>query len=131
MTGTLKSGTVAGLTADDSSYYVLSTVNGAAQWWASIKGMPSSVASLSVTYNGRAAAACTQNVSIWNWYLNSWVNISHTSATTASDSTVTIAPAGLLSDYLFLGELRASVQCFQTGAPTFNVSSDLLKISYS
>jgi hypothetical protein len=130
LTGALQSGSVAGLGADDSNYYVLSTLNSSAQWWASFKNVPPGFSSLKVTYNGHAGTSCTQNVSLWNWYYNAWVNVSHTTAPTA-DSTITVAAPGLPSDYVFMGEVRASVQCFSTGAPPFTLSSDLLKISYS
>jgi hypothetical protein len=130
LTGTLKSGNVGSLAAADGSYYVVSTVNAGAQWSASFTGLPSSIASLTVTYTGHAGASCTQNVNLWNWYYNAWVPIAHTTAG-AFDSTLTLPAAGLLSDYLFLGELRVSVQCFRTDAAAFDLSSDLAKIQFS
>ena len=128
--GTLKSGNAGSLAAADGSYYVVSTVNAGAQWSASFTGLPSSMASLTVTYTGHAGTSCTQNVSLWNWYYNAWVPISHTTAGTA-DSTLTLPAAGLLPDYLFLGELRMSVQCFRTDAAAFDLSGDLAKIQFS
>jgi hypothetical protein len=130
VTGTLKSGSASSLSADDGSYYVVSTTNASALWSASFTGVPGGLTSLSVTYNGKAGSACTQNVNLWNWYYNAWVSISRTTATT-SDSTMSVAAPGLLSDYVFMGEVRASLQCFRTDGAAFDVSSDLLKISYS
>jgi hypothetical protein len=130
MTGSVKSGSVSSLAADDGGYYVLSTLNASAQWSASFTGLPSSLASLAVTYNGHAGAACTQNLNLFNWYYNAWVSISHTTAGT-SDSTLTINAPGQLSDYLFMGELRVSLQCFRTDGTGFDLSSDLLKIMYA
>ena len=130
VTGTLKSGSSASLAADDGAYYVVSTVNASAQWSASFSGVPNGLRSLGLTYNGKAASACTQNLNLWNWYYNAWVPISRTTATT-SDSTLSVGAPGLLADYVFIGELRASVQCFRTDAAAFDLSSDLLKISYS
>jgi hypothetical protein len=128
--GSLASGTVSSLSADDGSYYVLSAVNSAAQWSASFTGLPASVGSLNVTYDGHASASCTQNLSLWNWYYNAWVPVAHTTAGT-SDATLSLAAPGLLSDYVFLGELRVSVQCFRTDSTAFALSSDLVNITYS
>ena len=44
---------------------------------------------------------------------------------------LTLPSGGLLADYLFLGELRVSVQCFRTDATAFDLSSNLLKIQFS
>lgn len=130
LTGTLKSGNAASLAADDANYFVVSTVNAGAHWSASFTGLPSSVSTLTVTYKGHATASCTQNVNLWNWYYNAWVPISHTTAGT-SDVTLTLPAPGQLSDYLFLGELRVSVQCFRTDAAAFDLSSGLAKIQFS
>ena len=130
LTGTLKSGNVGSLAAADGSYYVVSTVNGGTQWSASFTGMPSSIASLTVTYTGHAGTSCTQNMSLWNWYYNAWVPISHTTAGT-SDTTLSLPAGGLLSDYLFMGELRVSVQCFRLDGGAFDLSSDLAKIQFT
>jgi hypothetical protein len=130
LTGTPESGGASSLAADDGSYYVVSTINASAQWSASFTGMPAGLTSLSLTYNGKAGSACTQNLNLWNWYYNAWVAVARTTATT-SDSTVAVAAPGLLSDYVFLGELRASVQCFRIDGAAFDLSGDLLKISYS
>ena len=61
---------------------------------------------------------------------NAWVSIAHTTAGT-SDVTLTLPAPGQLSDYLFLGELRVSVQCFRTDAAAFDLSSGLAKIQFS
>jgi hypothetical protein len=127
--GTFKSGAASSLSADDASYYVLSTLNSSAQWSASFTNLPSSMGSLSVTYNGHPTASCTQNLSLWNWYYNAWVSIAHSTVGT-SDATLKVSAPGLLSDYVFLGELRVSVQCFRTDGAGFDVDSDLAKISY-
>ncbi|MBA3717694.1 MAG: hypothetical protein H0W87_05660 [Actinobacteria bacterium] len=130
LTGTQLSGNVSSLGADDDSYYVLSTTNAGAQWAASFRGLPSNIASLTVTYKGHATANCTQNVNLWNWYYSAWVSISNTPAGT-SDSTLVIPAPGLLSDYVFLGEARASLQCFRTDSGGFDVHSNLLKLTYT
>ena len=130
LTGTPAGGNVGSLAADDGGYYVLSAVNSAAQWSASFTGLPAAVGTLNVTYDGHASASCTQNVSLWNWYYNAWVPVAHTTAGT-SDTTLSFAAPGLLSDYVFLGELRVSVQCFRTDSAAFTLSSDLVKIQYS
>jgi len=130
LTGSLKSGNVSSLSADDGSYYVLSTLNSSAQWAASFTGLPSSISTLNVTYKGHAATSCTQNVNLWNWYYNAWVSIAHTTAGT-SDATLSLAAPGQLSDYMFLGELRVSVQCFRTDTASFDLSSNLVKIQFS
>jgi hypothetical protein len=130
LTGTQASGTVSSLSADDGSYYVVSALNSSAQWSASFTGLPSTMGSLTVTYNGHPTASCTQNLSLWNWYYNAWVAVAHTTAGT-SDATLTIAAPGLLSDYIAIGELRVGLQCFRTDGASFNVASDLAKITYS
>jgi hypothetical protein len=130
LTGALKSGNVSSLSAEDGNYYVVSALNASAQWSASFSGLPSSLSALNVTYKGHAGSPCTQNLSLWNWYYNAWVAISHTTAGT-TDTTLSLPAAGLLSDYLFLGELRVSIQCFRTDAASFDLSSDLVKIAYS
>ena len=130
LTGSLKSGNVASLSADDGNFYVVSTVNSGAHWAASFTGLPSSVSTLTVTYKGHAGTPCTQNFNLWNWYYNAWVSIAHTTAGT-SDTTLSLAAPGQLSDYMFLGELRVSVQCFRTDAASFDLSSNLVKIQFS
>ena len=130
LTGAAKSGNVGSLAADDGSYYVVSALSSSAQWSASFTGLPSSVGSLTVTYDGHATTPCTQNVSLWNWYYNAWVPISHTTAGT-SDTTLTLPSGGLLADYLFLGELRVSVQCFRSDSAAFDLAGDLARVAWS
>jgi hypothetical protein len=129
LAGAYTSGNVAGLSADDGSYYAVSSVGSSAQWSASLTGMPFNVGSLTVTYNGHASAACTQIVYLWNWYYNAWVPISSTTAG-SSDATLSLPAPGLLSDYLFLGETRVSVQCFRADAAAFILRSDLLRVDW-
>jgi len=123
------SGNASSLGADDGSYYVISAPNGGAQWAATFS-VSSPLTSLSLTYTGHASTSCTQNVNLWNWYYSAWISISNTEAGTA-DSTLALPAPGLLSDYVFLGEVRASVQCFRTSGGSFDLSSDLLKLTYS
>jgi hypothetical protein len=129
LNGTEKSGNAASLAAADGDYYVLSTLNSGAQWAASIFGMPSTLSSLTVTYRGHVTTPCTQNVYLWNWYYSAWVSISNSTATT-SDSTLVIPAPGLVNDYIFLGELRASVQCFRTDGAGYDLAGDQFKINY-
>jgi hypothetical protein len=130
LTGTAKAGGLSSLAAADGNYYVVATANSGAQWSAGFTGVPSPLRGLTITYRGHSSSPCTQNVNLWNWYYSAWVSIANT-ATGTTDSTVTLSAPGLLSDYVFLGEVRASVQCFRTDAAQFDLSADLLKLTYT
>ena len=129
LTGSSSRGAASDLGAADGRYYAVSSANASTQWSASFFGVPTS-RSLTLTYRGHASTSCIQNLNLWNWYWASWVSISNSGAGTA-DATTTAAAPGLLSDYVFLGEVRASVQCFRTDGVAFELSSDLLKLSYT
>jgi uncharacterized repeat protein (TIGR01451 family) len=129
-TGTTVSGGFSNLAADDGSYYVVGTLGGAADWYGRFTGVPSSVKSLSVTYNGHAGTTCTRILKIWNWYYASWVSLSNTSMGT-SDATATLTVPGLLSDYISSGEVHVGLRCFRTDGATYNVSNDFLRLTYS
>jgi len=129
LTGASSSGGAANLSLADGSYYVVSGSNASTQWSASFFGVPTP-RSLTLTYKGHASTSCIQNLNLWNWYWSSWVSISNSGAGSV-DATTTASAPGLLSDYVFLGEVRASVQCFRTDGGAFSLSSDLLKLSYT
>jgi len=86
--------------------------------------------SLTLTYRGHASATCTQNVNLWNWYYSAWVSVSNTGVGT-TDATLTLAAPGQLSDYLFFGQVRASVRCFRSDGAPFDLSADLLTLRYT
>jgi hypothetical protein len=129
VTGSSSTGGASSLGAADGSYYVVASAHGSTQFSASFFGVPTP-RSLTLTYKGHASSSCIQNLNLWNWYWSSWVSVSNAGAGTADATTTATAP-GLLSDYVFLGEVRMSVQCFRTDGATFSLSSDLLKLSYT
>jgi uncharacterized repeat protein (TIGR01451 family) len=131
VSGAAKSGGVGDLAAADGSSYVISSVNGQAQWYGRFVGVPSTVGSLTVTYRGHASSACTRNINIWNWYYASWESLANGTAPT-TDATVTVLVPGLAADYVGAGgEVRVGVQCFRGDGASFDLSTDLLTLQYS
>jgi hypothetical protein len=104
--------------------------SGGAQWVATFAAVPALAKSLTVTVTGHSSSSCTQNVNVWNWYYSAWVTISNRGLGT-TNTTVAPSVVGLLSDYVFMGELRASIQCFRTDNAPFDLSTDLLKLNYT
>src|SRR5262249_34721291 len=135
-TGTLKSGTEAGLASNDNvTYQVNSTTNGnnrAAAWYGSFTAVPRPLQHLTVSYSGANSLSATEVIEIWDWTKKTWVAMdSRTVGTTEAISN--LVPSGTVANYVSgttaSGEIRVRVRT--TGGKTsFYTSADLLQLSY-
>ena len=76
--GTLRSGGVSSLHADDNAFlYVNSTTSATrtTSWYGRFTGIARDLRIMRVTYRGRSSASCSQTVSVWRWSTGSWVGI--------------------------------------------------------
>ena len=131
VSGTLRSGSVANLAAEDSVFYELNSSLFATEWYGSFTSVPAAPANLKVTYAGKNSVSCTQTISIWKWSTSAWVQLDSRSVGSTVVEIADLAPSGAGSDYVSgTGELRVRVRC-STFLQSFYASGDLLKITYS
>ena len=133
-TGTLTGGDVSSLAASDDVYVSVGSTTTNPQksdWWGAFSDVPSSISTLTVSYEGASSAPCTQTIQIRNWTTSSWVTLdSRTIGTT--DTTISgLTPAGSLSQYVdSSGAVKIRVSCQSSGG-SYTVRGDLLTITYS
>jgi len=123
--GTIASGSVSNLAANDASYLVINAAKSAnkyyTDWYSSVSiaEAPGSVTKLTITYDGKLSSTQTQSLHIWNWSTSAWVQIDSRSVGT-SDVTVTwstTSPANYISAsgeiWLreYVGGAKASFSC--------------------
>jgi hypothetical protein len=129
--GTLRSGGVSSLHADDNAFlYVNSTTSATrtTSWYGRFTGIARDLRIMRVTYRGRSSASCSQTVSVWRWSTGSWVGIdSRTVGTT--EALVDRSLSGSLADYVSTaGEVRVRVRC-TSGGQAFYAGGDLLRLT--
>jgi hypothetical protein len=130
--GTYRSGSAYSLGALDGAAYQVSSTSGKTSWYARISGVPNSLRSLSVTYNGWTSAPCTQVLGIYNTVSGYWISLGSRAAG-ATAVTTTTAVSGTLADYVTgttgTGDVYVLVQC--TASATFFTAGDLLRLNYT
>ena len=134
--GSLRSGGVARLGADDDSYLEInSTTSGTrvSDWYGRFTGVANGIRSLRVTYRGKASASCTQSVWIYNWTTGAWVSLDSRSIGT-TEVEIAATPGGTLANYVSGttgdGDVAVRIRCARSDAVNFWTSGDLLKIVY-
>ena len=129
--GSVRSGGVSSLGADDNAFFQVASTSGSVMWWARMTSVPNTLANLRVTYRGLSSPACTQNLAIWNWRTGIWVSLGNGTAGTTEAET-SLAPTGTLADYVSgttgNGDVAVRFRCIGT---TFTTNSDLLQVSYT
>jgi hypothetical protein len=133
-TGTLSGGDVTSLAASDDVYLNVASTTGNPQkidWWGSFTGVPSTISTLSVSFEGGSSAACTQTISIRNWTTSSWVTLDSRPAGLTNDAAVSgLSPSGSLSDYVDgTGQVKVLVSCSGSNG-TYTFRGDQLSITY-
>ncbi len=132
--GSVRSGGVSSLAADDNTFFQVASSSGSVLWWGSITAVPNTLSSLRVVHRGLSSSSCTQNLALWNWRTGVWVSLgSRTVGTTEVETSV--APTGTLADYVSgttgNGEVAVRVRCSGSYYSGFTSSSDLLRLSYT
>jgi beta-lactamase superfamily II metal-dependent hydrolase len=131
--GSLGSGGLANLAANDSSYYVVnSTTSGQTRftdWYSSvtISQSPSTVTSLTVNYDGHYSRnGRTQTLYLYNWSTSSWIQIDSRSAgqTDVLITNTQTSPANFISA---TGEIRLRVLASGGGNKSFTCSGDYVQ----
>ena len=121
--GVVKSGTLADLAANDSSYFaasaglVLFASEPPAQLQVGATAPSGTVLSLDLTVVAKTnTIGLTQRVQLWNWVTGTWVNAGQQLSTT-SNSIQSVSATGTLSDYVEAGtrNMLARIQWFQSG----------------
>ncbi|HEX8083115.1 MAG TPA: S8 family serine peptidase [Solirubrobacteraceae bacterium] len=132
--GTLASGAVSALAADDTALYrVNSTTSSTRQtaWYGTFTGVPATLRDLKVTYKGASSRSCTQVVEVYRFADARWVAIDTRTVGTTEVLLANVVVGGTLSSYVASnGDLHVRVRCATT-AGTFTASGNLLRIGYS
>jgi hypothetical protein len=132
--GRLSSGTVAGLSADDSSSYrVSSTTKGTRQsaWYGTFANVPSTLSGLKVSYKGANSRACTQVVEVYRHTDAQWVPVDTRTVGATEVLIGDVAVGGTQSAYRSpAGDLHVRVRCSTTSG-SFTTSGNLLRIAYA
>ncbi len=132
LSGTLSSGTVSNLATNNGAYYAVlgGSATPSVSWYGSvtISQSAANVIRLTVTYDGKASKANTQQVlNLYNWGTSSWTQIdSRTIAT--SDVTVTVGPNSPAAFISAEGEIRLLVTCHGPG-PARTGSGDFMQFT--
>ncbi len=130
--GTVSSGSVANLAANDASYMVINAqkVGGTryVDWYSSvtIAEPPASVTKLTITFDGKLSASRTQRLYLYNWTTSAWTQIDSRTVGT-SDVTVswnTTSPASYISG---TGQVR--LRQYVTRTSSFTSSSDFTRFT--
>jgi serine protease AprX len=136
-TGTLRSGSVSSLRADDNVFFqVNSTTSGTrvADWWAQTGGVANAATSGRVTYRGKSSETCTQTLYAYNYRTSAWTQLDSRSVGTG-EVTVAVTPAGAFADYVSGtagdGTVTVRVRCTRSDTKSFHVSGDLMSLTYS
>ena len=125
--GTVTSGSVANLAANDASYLVISAqrVGGTryVDWYSSVSiaEAPASVTKLTITFDGKLSTSLTQRLYLYNWSTSTWDQIDSRTVGT-SDVTVgwdTTSPGNYISG---TGQIR--LRQYVTRGSSFTSSSD-------
>ena len=129
---TLQSGSVTGGYATNLRAQDGITFNVAAPgvgWWGTFT-LPTSPASLSVTYAGSTTASCTQVLSLWDWTTGSWQLLDSRAASSMTQR-VTVTASGSLGRFVSqsTGEARVRVGCTRLDGTTFTVRADQLTVA--
>jgi uncharacterized protein YkwD len=132
--GSMRSGGVSSLAADDNTFFQVASSGGSVQWWGSMPAVPNTLSSLRVVHRGLSSSSCTETLAIWNWRTGFWVSLgSRTVGTTEVETSV--APTGTLADYVSgttgNGQVAVRVRCSGSYYSSFTSSSDLLRVSYT
>jgi hypothetical protein len=131
--GTLRGGTVAGLTANDNVFYeVNSTTSGTrtSSFYGSFTGVPTTLTGLRVSAISKNSRNCTQVIAIWRWSDSTWQTLNSSTVGTAEVARPDLVPAGAASAYVSAGgELRVRLRCTTTA--NFFASGEQLSISYT
>jgi hypothetical protein len=133
--GSLGSGTAANLAADDDLYYQTASTSWSAyktDWYGSFAGVPNTLTSLTIAYQGRNTRLCTQVVFVRDWTAGSWVQLNSQKVGT-TEVLLVLSPTGTPSRYVKgtsgPGDVRVRVRCVTT-AGSFLTDGDLMSISY-
>jgi len=137
-TGSLNSGSVSNLSANDNSFYLVnSTTSGTARataWYGSFTNVTNSLANLNVTYSGGSSVATTQVIEIYNFTTSTWVSLDSRSMAAMTEATATgLVPSGAAADYVSgtsgTGEVRVRVRN-TGGSSSFYIGGDYLRIGF-
>jgi serine protease AprX len=135
--GSLRSGGVSSLAADDDAYLAInSTTSGTrlTDWYGRVATVPNSASALEVTYKGKSSATCDQTVWIYNWTKARWDNLDARKSGTA-EAAVTVAVGGTRADYVSGatgdGDVAVRVRCARGDSLNFYTSADLLAVAYT
>jgi subtilisin family serine protease len=131
--GSLRSGSLASLTSDDSSWLqVSSTTSGTrtAAWYGTFTSVPSALSALKVTFKGKASKTATQTVSIYRWSDGAWVTLDTRTLGTTDTLIADRSPSGALASYVSsAGQVRVRVSC--TRKDNFSAAGNLLRLTYT
>ncbi|MCL6518209.1 MAG: family 10 glycosylhydrolase [Armatimonadetes bacterium] len=129
--GTVASGSVSNLAANDASYLVINSQRVSnkyyTDWYSNvfISEVPSHVSKLTITYDGKLSSSQTQSLHLWNWTTSSWTQIDSRTVGT-SDITInwsTTSPSNYISSS---GEIRLR-QYVDGVKSSFSCSADFVQ----
>lgn len=130
--GTLGSGSVANLSANDAGYYVVnSTTSGtrACDWYggATVSQAPAGISKLTLTYDGHVSRSKTQVLYLYNWSTASWAQIDSRTVST-TDVTVTNIQSSPSAYISATGDIRLRV--FSSGGTkNYTCSGDYMQFT--
>ncbi|HEY3189575.1 MAG TPA: S8 family serine peptidase [Solirubrobacteraceae bacterium] len=134
VTGTLRSGSVTSLTADDTTYLQVNSTTTSTRtsaWYGTFTGVPTALSALKATYKGKASATCSQTLAFYRWTDGQWVTVDSRSIGTTDTLIADRSPTGTLSSYVSsTGQVRVRVRCTRTTS-SFFASGNLLKLTYA
>jgi hypothetical protein len=143
LTGTLRSGDIAGLGIDDNVFF---EVDAAKTWggpsttsrivradWYAVLPAQHNLKSLKVTYRGSASAKSSQVVSIYNWRAGLWEKLDRRTVD-PNEVTVEASPVGSPGDYVSgsstAPDVLVRVQCERYDGLGFTSRGDLLNVTF-
>ena len=125
--GTVTSGYASNLRAQDGATFNVTSQG--VGWWGTF-ALPTSPASLSVTYAGSVTASCTQALSLWDWTTGTW-QVLDSRAASSMTRRITVTVTGALGRFVSqsTGEARVHVGCTRADGTSFTVRADQLTVA--
>jgi uncharacterized repeat protein (TIGR01451 family) len=129
--GTIAGGTLASLVSNDDDHFHVAAnqTQGVSDWYGTFTGLPTSPATLTVTYAVKSTATCTQTLYLWHWSYSTWTPLETGRSVGTAEVAVDVAVPSTLEAFISGGTARVRLRC--TATPGSVHSTDRLGLVYS
>ena len=126
-------GNAAALKSNDNVSYLVSspTWSTAADYYATVSGLPASPSSLTAVWTAHTNLMCSATTYAWNWASSTWTSLDLRTLSGGGNTTVSKALSGTLANYVSNGSMRVRLRCSRSTPAAYTLSTDALRVDYS